>query len=543
MTSTSDDQEVERYLGFRCEGGTSNKNYSSCYTPGRFKSTTTSIRRPSSACAILSPARTKTPKYDFYRSADRRKTPKSKEHSRRVRNTTSSISKNGTPKTPKESDRFIPPRGSMNFASSHHKIMQSVVNNENETVTAKNNSQNKYFEQTMSHNFSKILGDKNNGSILQYQSKFGTPTKGTRNSSTLTPAKSNATSTKKERKIPTVSERVLDAPNYVDDYYLNLLDWSKSADLLAVALDQSVYVWTPATGDINHLCEFETASNYVSSVRWIEDGNQIAIGTVDGNIQLWDAVAKKRLRQMGGHSSRVGSLAWNSHILSSGSRSGSIHNHDVRIPEHHISSFTSHTQEVCGLEWSPSQRYLASGSNNNKLIIWDWNNVQSQRNEARADNNYVHMFDQHRAAVKAIAWCPWQHHVLASGGGAADKTIRFWNVNTGNCLNTISTDSQVSSLLWNESYKEIISGHGYPNNQLTIWQYPSMHKKIDLLGHTSRILQMTLSPDQSRVMSAAGDETLRLWHCFEQTEKEKLKKRKQKHTAASGGIMSLTNIR
>lgn len=74
-------------------------------------------------------------------------------------------------------------------------------------------------------------------------------------------------------------------------------------------------------------------------------------------------------------------------------------------------------------------------------------------------------------------------------------------------------------------YKEIISAHGYANNQLTIWKYPSMTKQCELTGHTARILQMAMSPDGSTVMSAAADETLRLWNCFapdvHQAKKEK----------------------
>ena len=50
-----------------------------------------------------------------------------------------------------------------------------------------------------------------------------------------------------------------------------------------------------------------------------------------------------------------------------------------------------------------------------------------------------------QAAVKAVAWCPWQSGVLASGGGTADRCIRTWNCNTGNLLNTVDTKSQVSS--------------------------------------------------------------------------------------------------
>jgi WD40 repeat protein len=45
--------------------------------------------------------------------------------------------------------------------------------------------------------------------------------------------------------------------------------------------------------------------------------------------------------------------------------------------------------------------------------------------------------------VKAIAWSPHQHGLLASGGGTQDRTIRFWNTTTGTPLNVIDTGSQV----------------------------------------------------------------------------------------------------
>ena len=67
---------------------------------------------------------------------------------------------------------------------------------------------------------------------------------------------------------------------------LNLLHWSTSIDLLAVALDNSVYIWTPSSGDINHLCELEEPDSYVTSVQWIEQGNHLAVGTVSGAVQV-----------------------------------------------------------------------------------------------------------------------------------------------------------------------------------------------------------------------------------------------------------------
>ena len=41
-----------------------------------------------------------------------------------------------------------------------------------------------------------------------------------------------------------------------------------------------------------------------------------------------------------------------------------------------------------------------------------------------------------------------------------------------------------------------------------------MAKVAELKGHTARVL-LTMSPDGATVASAAADETLRLWRCFE----------------------------
>ena len=41
-----------------------------------------------------------------------------------------------------------------------------------------------------------------------------------------------------------------------------------------------------------------------------------------------------------------------------------------------------------------------------------------------------------------------------------------------------------------------------------------MAKVAELTGHSSRVLHLAMSPDGSTVVSAAADETLRLWKCF-----------------------------
>lgn len=46
-----------------------------------------------------------------------------------------------------------------------------------------------------------------------------------------------------------------------------------------------------------------------------------------------------------------------------------------------------------------------------------------------------------------MSWCPWQPHLLATGGGTADRHIRLWNMQSGNCVGAYDTESQVSG--WN----------------------------------------------------------------------------------------------
>jgi cell division cycle 20-like protein 1 (cofactor of APC complex) len=48
-----------------------------------------------------------------------------------------------------------------------------------------------------------------------------------------------------------------------------------------------------------------------------------------------------------------------------------------------------------------------------------------------AGGNIVNKFTDHKAAVKALAWSPHQHGLLATGGGTADRMIKMRNILTG----------------------------------------------------------------------------------------------------------------
>ncbi|RCK57601.1 APC/C activator protein CDC20 [Candida viswanathii] len=331
--------------------------------------------------------------------------------------------------------------------------------------------------------------------------------------SSLTPSAASA----RANKIPSAPERVLDAPGLVDDFYLNLLAWSLS-NFLAIGLEDAVYIWNASTGKVGLLCELPEKT-LVTSLKWSQDGSYISIGKEDGMIEIWDIESNTKLRTLNcnNHLTRIALQDWNQHILTSGSRLGHIYHSDVRIANHLVSQLhDAHAAEVCGIEYRSDGQQLATGGNDNLVCIWD---VRSTSNNSNNNNAPLYSKSSHKAAVKALSWCPYQSSLLATGGGSTDKTINFWNTATGARVNTIETGSQISSLNWgyaNGTGMEIVATHGFPTNSISLFNYPTLQKTGEIVNaHDSRILNGCLSPDNLTLATVAGDENLKFWSLFD----------------------------
>ncbi|KAI8903753.1 WD40-repeat-containing domain protein [Gorgonomyces haynaldii] len=300
--------------------------------------------------------------------------------------------------------------------------------------------------------------------------------------------------------------KVLDAPELQDDFYLNLVDWS-STNFLGVGLGSCVYLWNASTSRVNKLCDVGP-NDTITSVNWSPKGNMIAVGTHSGTVQLWDCNKTKKIRDIRGHKARVGALAWNGNVLTSGGRDRTIYCRDMNDPTDYTHKFSAHRQEVCGLKWNPEDSLLASGGNDNKLYVWDPKMTRQ-----------LWSLNEHKAAVKAITWSPHQHGLLASGGGTADRCIRFWNVTNGQQMGYTDTGSQVCNIAWSKNSNELVSTHGYSHqNQIFIWRYKTMEPICSLTGHTFRVLYLAMSPDGQHIVTGAGDETLRFWTVFNKSQ-------------------------
>lgn len=145
------------------------------------------------------------------------------------------------------------------------------------------------------------------------------------------------------------------------------------------------------------------------------------------------------------------------------------------------------------MKWSLDEQNLASGGNDNKVGVWS------------SGGQLISKYTDHRAAVKALAWSPQQHGLLATGGGTADRTLRLRNVLTGQVLAEKDTGSQICNLAFSRSTHELVSTHGYSQNEINIWNYPKLKRVATLIGHTHRVLYLAMNPDGSTVVTGAGD--------------------------------------
>src|SRR4030095_10060942 len=114
------------------------------------------------------------------------------------------------------------------------------------------------------------------------------------------------------------------------------------------------------------------------------------------------------------------------------------------------------------------------------------------------------------AAVKALAFAPWQPSLLATGGGSNDRCIHFYHAPSGGHLATINVHAQVTSLIWRKTRREIASTCVYAQPEhpfrIAVFAWPSCQQVVAIpWGSSSERGGYSAVPDR------VGDACRALW--------------------------------
>ena len=153
------------------------------------------------------------------------------------------------------SDRFIPNRSTTDMEFAQH----SLANDTNNTLTDSVVSAAEYEKRKI---MEENLNPRDDSRILSFKSKAPAAKDGHLNNmkvlySTGKPSAPKAANT---RNVPSAPEKILDAPDMLNDFYLHLMDWS-SLNHMAVALSAGVYIWNAADGSIVQVWNPHNLSN------------------------------------------------------------------------------------------------------------------------------------------------------------------------------------------------------------------------------------------------------------------------------------------
>uniref|UniRef100_A0A7E4VGL5 ANAPC4_WD40 domain-containing protein n=1 Tax=Panagrellus redivivus TaxID=6233 RepID=A0A7E4VGL5_PANRE len=354
----------------------------------------------------------------------------------------------------------------------------------------------------------------------------------------MDPSTSARRTGKAQRVYSSYPTQIFDAPGIIDDFYHNCHDWS-STNLIAVGLNDKVYLWNAETNEAILLYDPSQSTNEVgvdvSCVKFSKDGKFLAVGLLSGKVHLFDVNKKTLNRSFQPASSRVGVLAWGKNgLLVMGCRTGVFQVHDVRQRLSFVCEVEEHVGELTSLLWCYNDEFLVVGSADAHVTVYTRQQILEQ------DLDPSFRFEGHLATVKAVCEVSYMPgKVIATGGGTNDGKVIFWDLRYGSEVASFETNMQISSLVCDSHYKEIVIGHGFPTAGLAIWTAPSTSgpfTKVHEIPFTHRCLGNVKSPCGQMILTLAGDETLSIYDFFKKDPKDVQTERKRVVRAPFGGI-------
>lgn len=162
-----------------------------------------------------------------------------------------------------------------------------------------------------------------------------------------------------------------------------------------------------------------------------------------------------------------------------------------------------HSAEVQSVAFSPNDVYIASGSLDGSVRLWD----------ARTGEE-LHLLKGHSDCVHSVCFSPDGHRIMT---GSGDKTLRIWDVQTGTELLCITGHSaRVTGTAFSPDGRRAASGSW--DNTVRVWDVKTGAEEFALRGHEGFVDAVSYSSDGRLIASGSHDNTVRVWDAHQGKE-------------------------
>ncbi|MCA0457636.1 MAG: hypothetical protein LCI00_26960 [Chloroflexi bacterium] len=266
--------------------------------------------------------------------------------------------------------------------------------------------------------------------------------------------------------------------------------------IVASPLDNVQVIAPSNAAGVSQLTTLGDESAAIASVAFSPDGKQLAVGTVDGNVELWNVANGESQMVLSGHSDGVTTITFGAggYLLAVGTGSGDVRLWDATTGEG--SGFMQkHTGSVDSLAFQNEGFLVASGSAEGGVQLWD---IASSGEQA------VLADESNPIPVGGLAFSP-DGTILAVGGGG---TLQLWDVATNTMQTSLETGAtDISALSFSPDGSTLI--YGGSGSGIWVWDLASDNHALSD-GQTGSVSDLAFSPDGQVIATTDGD-TVELW--------------------------------
>ncbi|XP_068748339.1 protein HIRA-like [Montipora capricornis] len=230
------------------------------------------------------------------------------------------------------------------------------------------------------------------------------------------------------------------------------------------------------------LCQMDNHLACVNCVRWSCSGKYLATGGDDKLIMIWQmARYLAPTAAFGGNSGKLNIEQWRC-----------------------VYTLRGHTGDVLDIAWSPDDSFLASGSVDNTITIWN----------AQRFPDIMTVLKGHTGLVKGVTWDPVGKYLASQSD---DKTLRVWRTADWQQETFVSEPfadcsgtTHVLRLSWSPDGHYVVSAHAMNNAGpvAKILERDGWKMKMDFVGHRKAVTCVRFNP--KLFVKKVGEDSARL---------------------------------